>query len=308
MKIVFIGGVQFSYSILEHILENNWKISTIFCYNETKKRFYSDYKNFDNLSEKYNVPLIKVDKINDKENIEILQQINPDLILVMGWSQLLSPKLISIPKLGVIGSHPTELPKYRGRAPIPWTILKGLKESALSFFYIDEGVDNGDILDQQKFFINENDDATSVYQKIILIGKSMIIKDLELLKRGKASRIKQDERKFLEYWPKRTPKDGLIDWNSNSKEIQTLIRASTHPYPGAFTFFKNSKVIIWKSEIVNVSNSRNSGTILNVSNEGILVGTCDKKLLLKKISVNYKTYDDPSNFFSENDVGSSFEM
>ena len=117
-------------------------------------------------TEKFNIFHVKVDKINDEKNIEILEKINPDLILVMGWSQLLSLKIIQIPKFGVIGSHPTELPKYRGRAPIPWSIIKGLKESALTFFYIQEGVDDGDILDQSKFDISDNDDASSIYQKM----------------------------------------------------------------------------------------------------------------------------------------------
>ena len=90
------------------------------------------------------------------KNIILLKKSKPDLILVMGWSQLLKDELIDIPKIGIIGSHPTELPKYRGRAPIPWTILKGLTKSALTFFWIDKGVDDGDILDQEFFSISDS--------------------------------------------------------------------------------------------------------------------------------------------------------
>ena len=122
----------------------------------------------------------------------MIKQIKPELILVMGWSQILKDTIIKIPKKGVIGSHPTELPKYRGRAPIPWSIIKGLKESALTFFYIQEGVDDGDIVDQQKFIISEHDDATSIYNKITNIGKEMILKNLNLIESGSVNRIKQD--------------------------------------------------------------------------------------------------------------------
>ena len=140
MKIIFISGVKFGYDVLESILENNLKIDTSFSYLPEKKKFYSDYADFENLTKKYDVIHKQIKNINDQENIDLIKKINPDLILVIGWSQLLKKEIIEIPRLGVIGSHPTELPKYRGRAPIPWSILKGLKKSALTFFYIQEGI------------------------------------------------------------------------------------------------------------------------------------------------------------------------
>ena len=166
MNIIFIGGVKFSRDLLESILENNWSISSVFSYDNSKKKFYSDFASFEEITTRFNVKHFKVDNINDKKNIEIIKEIKPDLILVMGWSQLLKNDILKIPKLGVIGSHPTELPKYRGRAPIPWSILKGLKESALTFFYIDEGTDDGDIIDQRKFKITDND-FTNFYYFIV---------------------------------------------------------------------------------------------------------------------------------------------
>lgn len=162
MKIVFLSGVKFGLEILNYILEKNFDVIHVFSYDESKTKMYSDYVSFDNTCTKFGINNIKVKNINDSQNIEIIKSIKPDLILVMGWSQLLTDEIISIPRYGVIGSHPTELPKYRGRAPIPWTILKNLKESALTFFYIENGIDNGDILDQQNFKISESDDATII--------------------------------------------------------------------------------------------------------------------------------------------------
>ena len=175
MKIIFISGVKFGYDVLESILENNWKIDTSFSYLPEKKKFYSDYADFENLTKKYDVIHKQINNINDQENIDLIKKINPDLILVIGWSQLLKKEIIEIPRLGVIGSHPTELPKYRGRAPIPWSILKGLKKSALTFFYIQEGIDDGDIVTQKQFEINDVDDATSVYEKMTVLGKKMLM-------------------------------------------------------------------------------------------------------------------------------------
>jgi methionyl-tRNA formyltransferase len=298
MKIIFISGVEFGYSILKHILEQNWKIDAIFSYNESKFFLYSDMISFDNLASKYKIKIFKVDNINDPENVDIIKQIEPDIILVMGWSQILKSKIIQIPNIGVIGSHPTELPKYRGRAPIPWSILKNLKESALTFFWIEEGTDTGYILDQKKFFISNEDDATSLYKKITKLGKKMIIKNLDSILKGKFSKIKQNESEFIENWPKRTIEDGFIDWSKSAEEIHTLIRASTYPYPGAFTYFQKKKLVIWKSLVIKKS-VMGWGEILNIDDNGIEVSTGNG--ILKLIKVEFDNND--IDIFSKKNIG-----
>lgn len=301
LKIVFIGGIIFSHALLSTILEKNFDVKMIFTYNDSKKNLYSDFSAFDSIAKKYDVPLQKVNNINDIENVNLIKKIRPDLILVLGWSQLLKKEILSIPNITVIGSHPTELPKYRGRAPIPWTILKELKESALTFFYIQEGIDDGDILDQENFLISEKDDSTSLYNKIIEIGKIMIVKNLEKIKNNCAPRIKQLQSNFIEDWKKRTPEDGYINWSNTSKDIHKLIRASTFPYPGAFTYFKQSKITIWKSNIIKKNNS--PGIISNVDSNGVLIGTADESILITSISINDEKEINPMSFFSNDDVG-----
>ena len=292
---------MFSHALLSSILEKTFDVKMIFTYDDSKKLFYSDFSSFDCIAEKYHIPLQKVNNINDVKNIELIKKIQPDLILVLGWSQLLKKEILSIPNIAVIGSHPTELPKYRGRAPIPWSIIKELKESALTFFYIHEGIDDGDILDQEKFLITENDDSNSLYHKIIEIGKKMIVNNLLKFENNVAPRTKQNQLDFIENWKKRTPEDGYIDWSESSKNIHKLIRASTFPYPGAFTYFKQSKIIIWKSHIIENNNS--PGIISNVDSNGVLIGTGDGSIFITSISVNDEKEINPSSFFSNDDIG-----
>ena len=301
MKIVFISGVKFGYELLSHILEKEWEISILFTYSDTKSKLYSDFQPFDDLSKKYKIKHVKVNNINDNENVELLKKTKPDIILIMGWSQLLHEELLNIPRIGIIGSHPTELPKYRGRAPIPWTIIKNLKESALTFFWIESGTDNGSILDQQKFSISNKDDATSLYEKITSIGKTMLIKNLNLIKNEKIIGTKQDESKFIEYWEKRTPKDGKIDWTRSGKEIHNLIRASTYPYPGAFTFFKGAKLIIWKADFID-ENGNEPGKI-QVNDARVQIGTGDGIILLMLVSWKDMEKINASKLFSHQDQG-----
>jgi len=302
MKIAYISGVEFGFKLLEEILKNNFQISIVFSYVDSKKDIYSDYMSFDKLCKKYNIRHIKVQNINEKENVKFLKTISPDLILVMGWSQLLKNEIIQIPKYGIIGSHPTELPKFRGRAPIPWTILKNLKESALTFFYIENGVDNGDIIDQQKFEIKEYDDATIIYNKIIGIGKKMIVKNLKLFETNSINRIKQNESKFIEYWEKRTSKDGKINWNDNSENIFRLIRASTHPYPGAFTFYNKKKLKIFKARCMNNMNS-DPGKILSINSNGVFIGTKKGIIILESVQLENDLEKNATLIFLKNDLG-----
>ena len=302
MKIVFIGGVKFSHSILEAILKGGFRIEVVFSYNESKKKNYSDYISFDEITKKYKIKHVKVMNINDRNNIELIKKIQPDLILVMGWSQLLKHEILKIPQIGVIGSHPTELPKYRGRAPIPWTILKELKKSAETFFWIEEGTDNGDILDQEIFLIDVDEDARSLYDKIIDLGKKMILRNLKLIEQGKIIRKKQDSTKFVEYWNKRNVEDGKINWTCLSNDIYKLIRATTEPYPGAFTFFRNGKVKIWKASLTAQVSSK-PGKIIQINNLGVFVGTGDNMIILQDISFEDGIQIKANEFFSDNDIG-----
>jgi len=273
----------------------------VFSYDKSKQKFYSDFASLDDLTKKYKINHIKVQNINEQKNIDMLRLIKPDLILVMGWSQLLKKEILSIPKIGVIGSHPTMLPKYRGRAPIPWTIIKKLKESALTFFYMKEGADDGDILDQRKFNVTIEDDASSLYVKITNLGKIMLLQNLKLIKQGQGKKTPQDESKFIEFWPKRTPDDGKIDWSKKGEEIHTMIRANTHPYPGAFSFFGKSKIKIWKGKFVNES-SIGEGRITKISKEGVMVGTGQGNILLQVISLNNGKEMLANNIFFIDDV------
>ena len=302
MKIVFVSGVKFGFEVLKEIMEKGWKITALFSYLPEKKKNYSDYAEFDSIAEKFGIFHKKVDNINDKENIEILKSIKPDLILVMGWSQLLKSDIINIPTIGIIGSHPTELPKYRGRAPIPWTILKDLKKSAETFFWIEEGTDSGDILDQEIFSIEEDEDASSLYAKVTDLGKKMTLRNLKLIEQGVIIRKKQDTTKFIEYWDKRTPDDGKINWSCLSNDIYKLIRATTRPYPGAFTLFRNRKLKIWKALLTTKVSSK-PGQIIEINNLGVFVGTGDNMIILQDVSFDDGIQIKAQEFFSDSDIG-----
>jgi methionyl-tRNA formyltransferase len=186
--------------------------------------------------------------INEPESIALIKSLKPDIIFVFGWSQIVSKEILDIPPMGCVGTHPALLPKNRGRHPIVWTLVDGLEKSGLTFFFLDEEADSGDILWQGAFPIALEDDAGSVYKKIEVMASRAIGEFLPQLEEGTAPRIPQSH-KDATYRRKRNEHDGEIDWMAPSMKTYNLIRALTHPYVGAHTHANHDKVIVWRTEI-----------------------------------------------------------
>jgi methionyl-tRNA formyltransferase len=196
-------------------------------------------------------------KMSDHEVVSFCERLEPEFIIVAGWYHMI-PKIIrNIPRLGTAGFHASLLPYYRGGAPLVWAIINGETETGVSFFYFEDGVDEGDLIAQESVDIAYEDDIASLYAKVEEKSLKIISTTLPLITRGQNQRIKQKElpQDIKAKWPNRSPEDGLIDWNQPAKRIYDFVRAQTHPYPGAFTIDSNTgrKLTIWKSEVVDIA-------------------------------------------------------
>lgn len=248
MRILFIGSTQFSHHCLDTVLRNDGNVVGIINPLKENAVSISDYTDLSDIGREYKIPLYRVIKIADTDCINYISSLMPDVIFVFGFSQLIPDVIRLLPQNGCIGTHPTLLPKNRGRHPLIWTLIHDLSESGLSFFYINKGVDSGDIVWQGKFTISETDDASSLYKKIIGLADEAIPEILAKLDSGNLNGIPQDHT-MATYWPKRTESDGLINWNDDNRTIFNLIRALTHPYPGAHTYSQKRRCIVWKSKL-----------------------------------------------------------
>jgi len=280
LKIVYISGVKLGYDCLKSLIENNYNIEHVFTYSEDKKD-RSGYIDFSDLCNENNIQISKVENINDEKNIELIKKINPDVIFVIGWSSLIGEEILDLPKIGVIGHHPTLLPKHRGNAPIPWTLINGLTKSGITFMFLDKDIDKGDILIQKEFDVGFDDDANSLYNKITDVSIDTLLEVLPSLEKGSYNKIKQDSNK-KSIWKKRKPEDGIIDWNSMTIYLYNWIRGLTHPYPGAFSFLENKKLFIWKAIISNEKFDLIPGQ-MKIKNNSLFVKTGDGCLEFLKL-------------------------
>lgn len=250
MKTILIGAVTTTRRVLETMVEVNFPISYVFSLDDAVSENVSDYDPVFKTAEKFNIPYKKFKKINDEENVKIIREIDPDYIFVIGLSQLVKDDIIKVAKKGVIGMHPAPLPKYRGRASNIWQHLLGEKKSALSIFFIDDGIDSGDILAQEPFEIADDDYCQDVCDKADEAAVVAMKRVLTQMLDGTLKPVKQNDEEAT-YTLKRSPEDGLIDWNQPIKDIHLLIRAISRPYPGAFSLYDGkSKIIIYKAEML----------------------------------------------------------
>lgn len=199
----------------------------------------------------HDIPLIKSTHINDEENVNLIKKNKIDWLFIIGWSQIASLEILQSVKYGVIGAHPTLLPVGRGRSSIPWAILKKLNHTGVTFFKIDQGVDTGPILIQDSINIDNAETATSLYGKIEELHVLLIKKLIPKLLLNNIDLIQQNES-FATVWPSRGQEDGEINIFESVWEAERLVRAVTKPYPGAFYFEVNKKIIIWQARVSKV--------------------------------------------------------
>lgn len=270
MKSILIGSVGTSRVMLEAMIQINFPITHVFSIDERFSTNISGYFPIHTIAQKHGIPFTVINKINDKENILKIKEIAPDYIFVIGFSQLVKKEIIDSAKKGVIGFHPTPLPKMRGRAAIVWQILLGVKETKCSMFFIDEGMDSGDILGQENYVISESDYAFDVHKKLESAFEKLSKRVLQEIIDGSISPIKQNHNEAT-YLLKRSPDDGLIDWNKSISDIHLLIRATSRPYPGAFAFYDGThKIVIWRADILkNDKYFGLNGQIAEISDEYI---------------------------------------
>jgi len=203
---------------------------------------------FDGLTRNNGVPLVKVRNINDEEHVERILSLAPDLILVIGWTQLVKAPILRIPRHGCIGFHASLLPRYRGRAPVNWAIINGEEKTGNTMLLLEEGVDNGDIIAQREISIGLEDTCGSIYDRVAETEFEMLDEVLPLIREGRMPRKRQDAR-LVTVMPRRRPEDGLIHWNWPAFRVYNWVRALTHPYPGAFTWLPGGRVFVWKATL-----------------------------------------------------------
>jgi methionyl-tRNA formyltransferase len=249
MKFGFVTCVQLGLSCMEAIYAAGGRLDLAITILDHKARAKSGRVYLDEFCAHHGVPLLKVGHINDAAAAEEIRRLAIDWLFIIGWSQIASTAVLGAPRLGVLGIHPTLLPQGRGRAAIPWAIIKRLPRTGVSLFKLDEGVDTGPIVAQRIIPLSKETDATWLYNTVNAAHADLIREVLPRLMDGSLVPVAQDESNAT-VWPGRSPEDGKIDMSGSVKDAECLVRALAPPYPGAFVQHEDgSQQIIWKARV-----------------------------------------------------------
>lgn len=272
MRYVLIGSVDSSQRTLLKLIEHDLNVVGVFGYTPANSSAVSGFENMQPTAAQHGLPFYPFVRIND--HAQQIADINPDIILVVGLSQLVSRDILNAASRVCIGFHPTMLPMGRGRAPLAWLVHEQIPGAA-TFFEMGEGADDGAIFIQSPFTVSDTDTASDVAIKILAGLDQALDVLLPRFKNNDFHRTPQTNAE-ASYFGRRTPADGIINWDASAKQIMRLIKASSHPHPGAFSFYQDEKVIIWNASLELQFNATGVvGSILLIDERGFVVQTGD---------------------------------
>ncbi|MDB3816946.1 methionyl-tRNA formyltransferase [Clostridioides difficile] len=288
MKIVFMGTPDIAVPCLQKIIDEKYEILGVVTQPDKpkgrgKKLGMSPVKE---LAIENNIPVYQPVKARDKEFIDKIKSLNPDVIVVVAFGQILPKEILEIPKLGCINVHVSLLPKYRGAAPINWVIINGEEKTGVTTMYMDEGLDTGDMILKTEVNLDENITAGELHDKMMNIGAETLKETLRLIEEGNASREVQNHEEFS-YAPIMNKSLGNIDFSKSAREIHNLVRG-VNPWPSAYTTYNDVIMKVWKTKVLDEKSTKDVGTIIDVSKDGIKVSTIDNVLLIEEIQMPNK--------------------
>lgn len=288
MRVVFMGTPDFAVGTLEAIIKEGHEVAGVVTQPDKPKGRGKNmqFTPVKELAMARNIPVYQPIRVKEPEFIEELQKLNPEVIVVVAFGQILPKVILDMPQYGCVNVHASLLPRYRGAAPIQWAVIDGEKESGVTTMLMEEGLDTGDMLKKTVVPLEEEETGGSLHDKLAAAGAELLIETLKELEAGTAVRTKQDDT--LSNYAKMLDKQlGYIDFTKPAEEIERLIRG-LNPWPSAFTGIDGKTLKIWSATVVDQEAEGKYGEIVEVTHENILVKTGKGLLELDEVQLEGK--------------------
>ena len=308
MKIVFMGTPEFAVPCLQKIIDEGHEVLAVVTQPDKpkgrgKKLAMPPVKE---LALKYNIDVYQPVKAREDSFVEKLKEINPELIVVVAFGQILPKSILDIPKFGCVNVHASLLPKYRGAAPLNWVIINGEEKTGVTTMYMDVGLDTGDMILKSEIPLDDEITAGELHDKMMIQGAEVLKDTIDLISKGEAPREKQNDEETC-YSPIMDKSLGNIDWSKSATDIHNLIRG-VNPWPSAYTTYDKQTMKIWKTKVLDKLSEKTPGTILSVDKNGIEVSTGDKVLQISEIQMSGKKRMIVSEYIKGNDISTGIVL
>lgn len=286
MRVVFMGTPQFSVPTLEHLIKKEHDIVGVITQPDRpqgrgKKLTPPPVKV---TAESHGLKVYQPEKIRESTAVQTISELKPEIIVVVAYGQILPKEILNLPPYGCINVHASLLPKYRGAAPIHWAIFNGEKESGITTMLMEEGLDTGPMLLKESVVISSNMTTGELHDKLAQLGGKLLVETLDKLVNGDINPIVQDNTQFS-YAPLLKREHEKINWQMTKSDIHNLVRGM-NPWPGAYTFLKDTRLKVWETSLEEHPRSQLSGKageIIEVAEVGFWVQTGDKPILITKV-------------------------
>jgi methionyl-tRNA formyltransferase len=283
MKTVFMGTPQFAVPALKFLAKTRHKPLLVITQPDRQKgrKLKLSPSEIKLAAQELEIPLFQPENVNLPENLEILEKIAPDVIITVAYGSYLKKKIRNLPRFGCINLHPSLLPRYRGAAPINYALFNGEKKTGISIFQINARMDAGPILWQREIDIIADDNYSSLLTKLSHLGAEDLELVLENMKERLQKMILQDDSRAT-YSRKLEKKDTYINWNDTAENIHNKVRGLAE-FPGAIAGFRNRRIKIIETKILQKSFTAPGIIVDIVKNSGIIIASEDMNLLIKKV-------------------------
>lgn len=287
MRILFMGTPDFAVPCLQALLDEKYNVVGVVTQPDRPKgrKQILTPSPVKELALQYNLPIFQPEKVSNPEEINKLRCLSIDLIVTAAFGQLLSKELLQLPRLGCINVHASLLPKYRGGAPIHWSVINGEQETGVTIMYMVEKLDAGPMISQKKVPIAFDDTTGVVYEKVTKAGAELLLETLPSIVEGTVQAIEQDETKAT-FASNIRRSDEIIQWDRSALSIYNQIRGLA-PWPGAYTTYEEQIIKIWSSEIYKpeqkVVNQYKPGEVFENTKDGPVIATGEGFLLLREL-------------------------
>lgn len=283
MRVVFMGTPEFAVPSLEALLKSEDHVVGIVTQPDRPKGRGQSLtpSPIKLIAEREQLPLLQPTKMKDPAFLETLTAWKPDLITVAAFGRILPPVILNLPSKGCINVHGSLLPKYRGAGPIQWAIINGEKKTGITTMLMDEGMDTGAILLQERLAITPEDTPGTLSPRLAELGGRLLIKTIEQLKAGTLVPRQQDHSQAT-MAPLLKKEDGAIDWTMSATAIANRVRGLT-PWPGAYTFVGEERWTIWRAVAMPEQVKAMPGTMTQVTKDAVHVATGNGVLVLTEL-------------------------
>lgn len=302
MRIVFMGTPEIAVPSLERLISDGHDLCAVVTQPDRpkgrgKKLAFSPVKE---AAMRHELEILQPEKASQPDFLDRLRELNPDLIVVIAFGQILRKEVLDLPKYGCVNVHVSLLPKYRGAAPINWAIINGEEKTGVTTMFMDEGLDTGDIIKTREFSLDDEINAGQLHDIMMEEGADVLSQTVTAIEDGTAERIRQNDDEST-YAPMMDRNLGHIDFKKSAVSIHNLVRG-TVPWPGAWCESPYGKIKIWKTRIGQGQTDREPGTIVSVDKQGIEVACGMGMLLIEEIQMPNKKRMHVSEYIKGNTI------